>query len=95
MAALQASFYFDAFETFYLYPIPPVERVHVRDAMDLKRTMSVVILAVLPAFLFGIWIPDISTLLFLEGFKLLAECDSRFDKSITYSSSFLCHRSWN
>lgn len=47
---------FDAFETFLFVPNTTSKSgVHVRDAMDLKRTMSVVILAVLPAFLFGIW----------------------------------------
>jgi Na+-transporting NADH:ubiquinone oxidoreductase subunit B len=28
---------------------------HVRDAVDLKRTMSIVVLALLPATLFGLW----------------------------------------
>lgn len=47
---------FDAFETFLFVP-DKVTRAgsHLRDAMDLKRTMSVVVLALLPALLFGIW----------------------------------------
>jgi Na+-transporting NADH:ubiquinone oxidoreductase subunit B len=47
---------FDAFETFLFVP----DRVtfsgsHIRDSIDMKRTMSVVILALLPTLLFGIW----------------------------------------
>jgi len=47
---------FEAFETFLFVP----NRVtklgsHIRDANDMKRTMSVVILALLPALLFGMW----------------------------------------
>jgi len=47
---------FDAFETFLFVP----DKVtftgsHIRDNIDMKRTMSVVILALLPALLFGIW----------------------------------------
>ncbi|MBK9510008.1 MAG: NADH:ubiquinone reductase (Na(+)-transporting) subunit B [Cytophagaceae bacterium] len=48
---------FTAFETFLFVPETPTNGtgVHVRDAMDLKRTMTVVILALLPATLFGMW----------------------------------------
>lgn len=47
---------FDAFESFLFVP----DRVtssgaHIRDAMDMKRTMTVVVLAMIPALLFGIW----------------------------------------
>lgn len=47
---------FDAFETFLFVP----DRVtssgaHIRDAIDMKRTMIVVVLAMIPALLFGIW----------------------------------------
>jgi Na+-transporting NADH:ubiquinone oxidoreductase subunit B len=47
---------FDAFETFMFVP----NRVtklgsHIRDANDTKRTMSVVILALIPTLLFGMW----------------------------------------
>ncbi len=47
---------FDAFETFLFVP-NKVSRSgsHIRDAIDMKRTMSVVILALLPALLFGIY----------------------------------------
>ena len=47
---------FEAFETFLFVP----NRVttlgsHVRDANDLKRTMIIVVLAMIPALLFGMW----------------------------------------
>lgn len=47
---------FEAFETFLFKPATPTSGgVHVRDAMDLKRTMTVVILALIPPLLFGLW----------------------------------------
>ncbi|HAN76853.1 MAG TPA: NADH:ubiquinone reductase (Na(+)-transporting) subunit B [Bacteroidales bacterium] len=48
---------FDSFETF-LYVLgdtAPSKGAHIRDAMDLKRTMSIVVLALIPALLFGMW----------------------------------------
>lgn len=47
---------FDAFETFLFVPDKTTfAGSHIRDAIDMKRTMSVVIVALLPAMLFGIW----------------------------------------
>ncbi|MBW7847645.1 MAG: NADH:ubiquinone reductase (Na(+)-transporting) subunit B [Bacteroidales bacterium] len=47
---------FDAFETFLFVPDTTTQSgAHIRDAIDLKRTMSVVIVALIPALLFGIW----------------------------------------
>ncbi|MCP9767272.1 NADH:ubiquinone reductase (Na(+)-transporting) subunit B [Lacihabitans sp. LS3-19] len=47
---------FDAFETFLFVPDTTTKNgVHVRDAMDLKRTMLMVIIALIPSMLFGIW----------------------------------------
>ncbi len=47
---------FDAFETFLFVPDKTTRSgSHVRDAIDLKRTMSVVLIALVPALLFGIW----------------------------------------
>jgi Na+-transporting NADH:ubiquinone oxidoreductase subunit B len=47
---------FDAFETFLFVPDKTTFRgSHIRDAIDMKRTMSVVIIAMMPALLFGIW----------------------------------------
>jgi Na+-transporting NADH:ubiquinone oxidoreductase subunit B len=47
---------YDAFETFLFVPDHTSHTgAHMRDAIDLKRTMVTVILALLPALLFGIW----------------------------------------
>ena len=47
---------FDALETFLFVPgTTTKEGVHVRDAMDLKRTMVTVIISLLPVVLFGMW----------------------------------------
>lgn len=45
---------FDAFETFLFVPNTVTKHgTHVRDCNDIKRTMIVVVLALVPAFLFG------------------------------------------
>jgi len=47
---------YDAFETFLFVPNHTTKTgSHVRDAIDLKRTMSMVIVALLPCLLFGMW----------------------------------------
>jgi len=47
---------FDAFESFLFVPDKTTFRgSHIRDSIDLKRTMSLVIIAMIPALLFGIW----------------------------------------
>jgi Na+-transporting NADH:ubiquinone oxidoreductase subunit B len=47
---------FDAFETFMFVPNKVTTAgSHIRDAIDMKRTMSVVVMALLPALLFGMW----------------------------------------
>lgn len=47
---------FDAFETFLFVPdITTSKGSHIRDANDMKRTMVIVVLALIPALLFGIW----------------------------------------
>ncbi len=47
---------FDAFESFLFVPNKVTRSgAHIRDAMDMKRTMTVVVLAMLPALLFGMW----------------------------------------
>ena len=51
---LQSSF--EAIETFLYVPDTVTSRgSHIRDTLDLKRTMIVVVVAVLPALLFGMW----------------------------------------
>ena len=47
---------FDAFETLLFVPNTTNKNsVHVRDTIDMKRTMAVVVMALVPALLFGIW----------------------------------------
>ena len=47
---------FDAFETFLFVPDTTTAKgAHIRDCNDMKRTMIVVVLALIPAFLFGCW----------------------------------------
>lgn len=48
---------FESFETF-LYVLgdtTPKKGTHIRDAVDLKRVMSVVVIALIPSLLFGMW----------------------------------------
>ena len=47
---------FDAFESFAFVPNTVTKRgSHVRDCVDLKRIMIVVVVALLPAFCFGVY----------------------------------------
>ena len=47
---------FDAFETFAAVPATTTSgRVHIKDAVDIKRVMIVVVMALMPAFCFGMW----------------------------------------
>lgn len=47
---------FDAFETFLFVPDKTTHRgSHIRDSIDMKRTMSIVVIALIPTLLFGIW----------------------------------------
>jgi Na+-transporting NADH:ubiquinone oxidoreductase subunit B len=47
---------FEAFETFLFVPNTVTNTgAHIRDAMDMKRTMILVVIAMVPALLFGIW----------------------------------------
>ena len=47
---------YDAFETFLFVPNHTTNKgSHVRDAIDLKRTMFMVIIALIPCLVFGMW----------------------------------------
>lgn len=47
---------FEANETFLFSPADVTQKgAHVRDALDMKRLMSIVVLAILPCFFFGIY----------------------------------------
>ncbi len=59
---------FDAFETFLFVPnTTTVKGAHIRDCNDMKRTMIMVVLALMPAFLFGCWWTGAQV--GLEGFR--------------------------
>ena len=47
---------YDAFETFLFVPGHTTHNgTHIKDAIDLKRTMALVVLSMLPCILFGMW----------------------------------------
>ncbi|NNC86277.1 MAG: NADH:ubiquinone reductase (Na(+)-transporting) subunit B [Bacteroidia bacterium] len=47
---------FDAFETFLFVPAHTTSNgVHIRDSIDLKRTMIIVVMSLIPCLLFGMW----------------------------------------
>lgn len=47
---------YDAFSTFLFVPGHTTQQgAHIRDGIDMKRTMTTVIIALLPCLLFGIW----------------------------------------
>ena len=59
---------FDAFETFLFVPnITTKKGAHIRDCNDIKRAMTMVILALIPAFLFGCFNTGLQV--GLEGFN--------------------------
>jgi Na+-transporting NADH:ubiquinone oxidoreductase subunit B len=65
---------FDGFETFLFTPGHATERgAHIRDGIDLKRTMSIVITAMLPCLLFGMWNVGHQHFLALGEFTALGE----------------------
>ena len=47
---------YDAFETFLFVPDHTTHGgTHIKDAIDLKRTMALVVLSMVPCILFGMW----------------------------------------
>ena len=47
---------YDAFESFAAVPNTTTKgRVHIKDAVDIKRVMIMVVVALIPAFCFGMW----------------------------------------
>ena len=62
--------FFDAIETFLFVPNTTTKKgAHVRDAIDMKRTMFFVVIALIPAFLFGCY--NTGSQVGLEGFAAL------------------------
>ncbi len=69
---------FGAFETFLFTPNTTNKGgVHVRDAVDLKRTIITVIIALIPALLFGMWNTG------YQHYRMLG------DTSVTFGDQFL------
>ncbi len=59
---------FDAIETFLFTPnITTAKGAHIRDCNDLKRTMIMVIVALMPAFLFGMYNLGLQNFMMLNG----------------------------
>ena len=47
---------YDAFETFLFVPDHTTKSgSHIRDAVDLKRSMAFVVLSLIPCIIFGMW----------------------------------------
>ncbi len=70
---------FDAFETFLFTPKSTSKTgVHIHDAIDSKRTMSVVVMALIPALLFGIWNTG------YQHFLALGQADAGFWDMVGY-----------
>ena len=71
----------NAFDTFLFVPNHTTHKgSHIRDSVDLKRTMSTVIIALLPALIYGIY---------NSGFQHY----SQLDVSFTFLDAFI-HGSW-
>ncbi len=72
---------YDAFETFLFVPGHTANTgAHIRDAIDLKRTMVTVILAMVPALLFGIWNTG------YQHFLALGQPDATFLDMVTFGA---------
>ncbi|TLX76131.1 NADH:ubiquinone reductase (Na(+)-transporting) subunit B [Labilibacter sediminis] len=72
---------FDAFETLlFVSNKTSKSGVHIHDAIDSKRTMAVVVLALIPALLFGIWNTG------LQHFLALGQADADFWQVVGYGA---------
>ena len=74
---------FDGFETFLFVPNTTSKTgTHIHDAIDSKRIMSIVVIALIPALLFGMY-------------NLHSEIRLRFSCRIAKNHRFIRCRSWN
>lgn len=65
---------YDAFSTFLFVPGHTTQKgAHIRDGVDLKRTMITVVIAMIPCLLFGIWNTGHQHYLAVGNFTELAE----------------------
>ncbi|MBK8806657.1 MAG: NADH:ubiquinone reductase (Na(+)-transporting) subunit B [Bacteroidales bacterium] len=70
---------YESFETFLFVPAKVTNKgSHIRDAIDLKRAMSIVIIALLPALLFGMW--NVGSLYYLS----IGQADATLFQSFAY-----------
>lgn len=74
---------FNAFETFLFVPgdTTPSAGTHVRDAIDLKRTMILVVLSLTPCLLFGMWNTG------YQHYKALGITDASFFSNFIFGAS--------
>lgn len=72
---------YDGFATFLFVPGHVTHKgVHIRDGIDLKRTMIMVVLALVPALLFGIYNVG------FQHFKAIGQADAGFMDLVLYGS---------
>ena len=84
---------FDGFETFLFVPNTTSKTgTHIHDAIDSKRIMSLVVIALIPALLFGImW--AISIICMQASAVVLSNVWLRFSGCIAKNHCILCSRS--
>ena len=75
---------FDAMETLFFVPNTVTTKgAHIRDAVDMKRTMIVVFIALMPALIFGMW--NIGNLHFLSiGALIRLLCEFNYSARCDY-----------
>ena len=65
---------FEAFETFLYVPNKVTTKgAHIRDSIDMKRAMAIVVLALMPALIFGMWNVGYQHFLAAEEYKSVWE----------------------
>ena len=76
---------FDGFETFLFVPkhTTPTKGAQVRDAIDMKRLMITVVVAMVPCLLFGIW--NVGH----QHFLALGQADADLMSKIIYGSKMV------
>ena len=85
---------YDAFETFLFVPDHTTkEGTHIKDAIDLKRTMFMVIVALIPCVLFGMWNVGYQySIASGESMTFIQQFNFRILEIFTINYSFLCCR---
>ena len=83
---------YDAFETFLFVPDHTTHSgSHIRDAVDLKRTMAFVVISLIPCIIFGMWnIGDQYFQAISEETDFLENLMFGFWKFLPLLNSFIC-----